>query len=48
MENVIFTRGDYVDLLVIGQVIGIGRVESTKTKKYNGRERVNVAMLWFM
>ena len=31
MENIILTRGDYVDLLINGQVIGLGRVESTYT-----------------
>ena len=36
------TRGDYVDLLINGQVIGLGRVESTKTKTHYGGERINV------
>ena len=31
MENIILTRGDYVDLLINAQVIGLGRVESTET-----------------
>ena len=34
VENIILTRGDYVDLLINGQVIGIGRVESTYSKTY--------------
>ena len=41
MENIILTKGDYVDLLINGQVIGLGRVESTDTGTYCGRERVN-------
>ena len=31
MENIILIRGDYVDLLINGKVIGLGRVESTET-----------------
>ena len=41
MENIILTKGDYVDLLINGQVIGLGRVESTDTGTYYGRERVD-------
>ena len=41
MENIILTKGDYVDLLINGQVIGLGRVESIDTGTYCGRERVN-------
>ena len=41
MENIILTKGDYVDLLINGQVIGLGRVESTDTRTYCGRERLN-------
>jgi len=41
MENIILTKGDYVDLLINGQVIGLGRVESTDTETYCGGERVN-------
>jgi hypothetical protein len=39
--NIILTKGDYVDLLINGQVIGLGRVESTDTVTYCGRERLN-------
>ena len=42
MENIVLTRGDYVDLLINGQIIFLGRVESTKDGTYNGRERVNM------
>ena len=41
MENIIFTRGNYVDLLINDQVIGLGRVESTNTGTCFGGERVN-------
>ena len=41
MENIILTIGDYVDLLINGQVIGLGRVDSTETETYYGKERVN-------
>jgi hypothetical protein len=41
MENIILTKGDYVDLLINGQVIGLGRVESIDTGTYFGGERVN-------
>ena len=41
MENIILTIGDYVDLLINGQVIGLGRVDSTETETYYGGERVN-------
>jgi hypothetical protein len=37
MENIILTKGDYVDLLINGQVIGLGRVESTDTGTYYGK-----------
>ena len=29
IENIILTRGAYIDFLINGQVIGLGRVEST-------------------
>ena len=41
MENIILTIGDYVDLLINVRVIGLGRVDSTETETYYGRERVN-------
>ena len=41
MENKILTIGDYVDLLINVRVIGLGRVDSTETETYYGRERVN-------
>ena len=41
MENIILTIGDYVDLQINGQVIGIGRVDSTETETYYDGERVN-------
>ena len=41
MENIIFTNGDYVDLLINDQVIGLGRVESVESGAYYVRERVN-------
>ena len=41
MENIILTIGDYVDLLINGQVIGLGRVDSTDTGTYYGGEMVN-------
>ena len=41
MENIILTRGDYVDLLINDQVIGIGRVESKETGACFCWERVN-------
>ena len=41
MENIIFTRGDYVNLITNDQVIGLGRVEYTDTGTCFGRERVN-------
>ena len=34
-------KGDYVDLLINGQVIGIERVDSIETITYYGIERVN-------
>ena len=42
IENIILTRGDYVDLLINGQVIGLGRVEYTKITTHYGVERLNV------
>ena len=42
MENIILTRGDYVDLLINGQVIGLGRVESIETTTHYGGERFDV------
>ena len=41
MENIILTKEDYVDLLISGQVIGLGRVEYVDTEIYYGRERVD-------
>lgn len=41
MENIILTKGDYVDLLINGQVIELGRIVSTETRIYYGGERVN-------
>ena len=40
MENIILTKGDYVDLLINGQVIGLGRIVSTDTRIYYGGESV--------
>ena len=40
MENIILTKGDYVDLLFNGHVIGLGRVESIEIGTYYGGERV--------
>ena len=37
-----FDKRDYVNLLINGQVIGLGRVESTDTTTHYGGERVNV------
>ena len=42
MENIILTRGEYVDLLINGQVVGLRRVESTKTTTHYGGQRLNV------
>ena len=42
MENIILTRGDYVDLLINGQVVGLGRVESIETTTHYGGQRLNV------
>ena len=36
MENIILTRGDYVDLLINGQVVGLGKVESIETTTHYG------------
>ena len=41
MENIILAKGDYVDLLINDQVIGLGRVESVESKTYYVGERVN-------
>ena len=40
MESIIFTKGDYVDLLVNGQFIGLGKVECTEVGTYYGGGRV--------
>ena len=37
MESIIFTKGDYVDLLANGQVIGLGKVECTEVGYGGGR-----------
>ena len=42
MENIILAKGDYVDLLINDQVIGLGRVEFAKSRTYYVGERVNV------
>ena len=47
MENIILTRGDYVDLLINGQVIGLGRVESTEITTHYGGEMLSSIQLWF-
>ena len=36
MENLFLTIGDCVDLLINGQVIGIGRVDTTVNETYYG------------
>lgn len=41
MENIILAKGDYVDLLINDQVVGLGRVESTESGTYYVGERVN-------
>ena len=41
MENIILEKGDYVDLLINDQVIGLGRVESAESGTYYVGERVN-------
>ena len=38
MENIILTRGDYVDFLINGLVIGLRRVESTYTTTHYGEK----------
>jgi hypothetical protein len=48
MENIILTKGDYVDLLINGQVIGLGRVESTNTGNFYGRERVTASYVMIL
>ena len=35
------TRGDYVELLINGQVIELGLVDTSETRTYYGGERVN-------
>ena len=42
MKNIILTRGDYVELLLNGQVVGLGKVESTQTTTHYGGQRLNV------
>ena len=42
MENIILAKGDYVDLLINDQVIGLARVESAESGTYYVGERVNV------
>ena len=39
MENI--SKGDYVDLLINDQVVGLGRVEYTESRTYYVGERVN-------
>jgi hypothetical protein len=34
MEDIILKKWDYVDLLINGQVIGLGRVESIDTRTF--------------
>ena len=43
MENIILAKGDYVDLLINDQVIGLGRVESAQSGTYYVGERVNAS-----
>ena len=43
MENKILAKGDYVDLLINDQVIGLGRVESIESGTYYAEERVNTS-----
>jgi hypothetical protein len=47
MENIILTKWDYVDLLINGQVIGLGRVESIDTGTFMVEKGLMQAMLWF-
>ena len=42
MENIILAKGDYVDLFINDQVIGLGTVESAESGTYYVGERVNV------
>ena len=42
MENIILAKGDYVDILINDQVIGLGRVKFAESRTYYVRERVNV------
>jgi len=42
MENIILAKGDYVDLLINDQVIGLGRVESAESGTYYVGKKVNV------
>ena len=41
-ENIILAKGDYVDLLINDQVIGLGRVKYAESGNYYVGERVNV------
>lgn len=41
MENIILAKGNYVDLLINDQVIGLARDESTKSGTYHVGERVD-------
>ena len=47
MENIFLTKGDYVDLLINGQIIRLGRVESACTGTYYGEKGSMRVMLWF-
>ena len=40
MENIILTKGDYVELLVNGQVIVLGTIESIEARTYYDEERI--------
>ena len=42
MENIILEKGDYVDLLINDQVIGLGRVKFAESRTFYVGERVNV------
>ena len=41
MENIILAKGEFFDILINDQVIGLGRVESIESGTYYVRERVN-------
>jgi uncharacterized protein YlaN (UPF0358 family) len=48
MENIILAKGDYVDLLINDQVIGLGRVESACSLGLIMVEKGSMrVMLWF-